>query len=110
MAIVHFVRAYSLSQSNTLSVKLFLSFFTLFWVSTHPVDDFGLKGTDDAAVVEDRVFCVQLFEGCSGLRGEQRPVVIAAQSTVCSVCVCVFPCNHLAVTRSCVCVDTMLQA
>lgn len=28
---------------------------------SYPVDDFGLKGADDAAVVEDRIFLIQFL-------------------------------------------------
>ena len=66
---------------------------------TYPVDDFRLKGADDAAVVEDWMFLITLFKGCGCLRGEQGHVVIALQSTVGSVYVCV--CEALS---CCVCV------
>ena len=52
---------------------------------TYPVDDFRLKGADDAAVVENWMFLITLFKGCGCLRGEQGHVVIALQSTVGSV-------------------------
>lgn len=39
---------------------------------SYPVDDFGLEGADDAAVVEDWVLFVQLFKRCSRLTGEER--------------------------------------
>lgn len=30
---------------------------------SYPVDDFGLEGADDAAVVEDWMFFIQFFKG-----------------------------------------------
>lgn len=40
--------------------------------SSYPVDDFGLEGADDAAVVEDWMLPVQIFKRCSCLTGEER--------------------------------------
>lgn len=40
--------------------------------SSYPVDDFGFEGADDAAVVEDRMLFIQLFERRGRLRGEDR--------------------------------------
>lgn len=63
---------------------------------SYPVDDFGLKGTDDAAVVEDRMFLIQFFKGCSCLRAEEKHAVILGQSTVHSV----FVSNRVMLTSS----------
>lgn len=40
-------------------------------VTPYPVDDFGLKGTDNAAVVEHWMFLIQGCKGCGCLGGGQ---------------------------------------
>lgn len=86
---VPFGQTYGFSQfpqSSPLSVKHSSNILTHFSVSAYPVDDFRLKGADDAAVVEDWMFLIQFFKGCSCLGGEDKHMVIVGQSTVYSVC------------------------
>lgn len=62
---------------------------TNFKEPSYLVDNSGLERADNAAVVEDWMFFIQFFEGCSCLGGEEKHVVIVGQSTVKScVCVC----------------------
>lgn len=55
-------------------------------MASYPVDDFGLKGADNAAVVEDCMFLIQGCKGCSCLEEEDNRMVIVGQSSVYSVC------------------------
>lgn len=75
--------------------------------STHPVDDFGLEGTDNAAVVEDWMFFIQLFKGCSCLAGKDK--THGYWRSVNCLKLGVFLFSHVVVTCSCAYVDTLLQ-
>lgn len=74
--------------------------------STYPVDDFGLEGADNAAVVEDWMFFIQFFKGCGCLAGKNETHGYCR--TVNCLKLWVFLFNHVVVTCSCAYADTLL--
>lgn len=49
---------------------------------SYPVDDFGLKGADNAAVVQDWMFLIQVLKSRSCLVGKEEHMVTAGQLAV----------------------------
>lgn len=73
--------------------------------SSYPVDDFGLEGADDAAVVENGMLFIQFFEGCGCLAGEDQTHGYCR--TVNCLELCVFLFNHVVVNQQlCMCRHT----